>query len=331
MKTIHSEQSRTILSGIQPSGKPHIGNYFGMMKQMIDLQKDNLVYALIVDYHALNSVKDVAKMREFTRDVVLDYLALGFDPEKNVIFKQSDVSEHTELGWIFNTITTMSYLKRSHAYKDAEAKGAEGELGVGVFDYPMLMAADILLYEPDIVPVGQDQKQHIEFARDTAEKFNRIFKETFKLPEALITKDVETVPGIDGRKMSKSYDNYISLFADDAEIEEKVMAIVTDSSGERPENVYQIHKLLTSSDGSTSLTINELDKIYEGNKGKYKVLKEILIEDLKKFIGPMRERREEIAKDENLVEKALKEGKEKARAVASLKLEQVKRAIGVTL
>jgi len=320
-KTIHSEQSRTILSGIQPSGKPHIGNYFGMMKQMIDLQKDNLVYALIVDYHALNSVKDAEKMREFTHDVVLDYLALGFDPDKNVIFKQSDVSEHTELGWIFNTITTMSYLKRSHAYKDAEAKGAEGELGVGVFDYPMLMAADILLYEPDIVPVGQDQKQHIEFARDTAEKFNRTFGETFKLPEALIMKDVEVVPGIDGRKMSKSYDNYISLFAEDEEIEKQVMAIVTDSSGERPENVYQIHKLFRP--------INELDKIYDENKGKYKVLKEMLIEDLKKFIGPLREKRAEIAKDESLIQKVLDSGKQRARAVAGPKLEQVKRAIGV--
>jgi len=312
---------KTILSGIQPSGKPHIGNYFGMMKQMIDLQKDNLVYALIVDYHALNSVKDAEKMREFTHDVVLDYLALGFDPDKNVIFKQSDVSEHTELGWIFNTITTMSYLKRSHAYKDAEAKGAEGELGVGVFDYPMLMAADILLYEPDIVPVGQDQKQHIEFARDTAEKFNRTFGETFKLPEALIMKDVEVVPGIDGRKMSKSYDNYISLFAEDEEIEKQVMAIVTDSSGERPENVYQIHKLFRP--------INELDKIYDENKGKYKVLKEMLIEDLKKFIGPLREKRAEIAKDESLIQKVLDSGKQRARAVAGPKLEQVKRAIGV--
>ena len=312
---------KTILSGIQPSGKPHIGNYFGMMKQMIDLQKDNLVYALIVDYHALNSVKDAEKMREFTHDVVLDYLALGFDPDKNVIFKQSDVSEHTELGWIFNTITTMSYLKRSHAYKDAEAKGAEGELGVGVFDYPMLMAADILLYEPDIVPVGQDQKQHIEFARDTAEKFNRTFGETFKLPEALIMKDVEVVPGIDGRKMSKSYDNYISLFAEDEEIEKQVMAIVTDSSGERPENVYQIHKLFRP--------VDELDKIYDENKGKYKVLKEMLIEDLKKFIGPLREKRAEIAKDESLIQKVLDSGKQRARAVAGPKLEQVKRAIGV--
>ncbi len=312
---------KTILSGIQPSGRPHIGNYFGMMKQMIDFGKENLVYALIVDYHALNSVKDGEKMREFTKGVVLDYLALGFNPDKNILFRQSDVQEHTELGWIFNTITTMAYLKRSHAYKDAETKGVEGELGVGVFDYPMLMAADILLYEPDLIPVGQDQKQHIEFARDTAEKFNHVFGETFKLPKEYILENLQTVPGIDGRKMSKSYNNYISLFAEDDEIEKKVMEIVTDSSGERPENVFAIHSLIRPKE--------ELEKIYEENKGKYKILKEILIEDLKTFIRPMRERKAEIAKDESLVAKVLEEGKVKAQAVASAKMQAIKKAVGV--
>jgi tryptophanyl-tRNA synthetase len=187
----------------------------------------------------------------------------------------------------------------------------------------MLMAADILLYDTDIVPVGQDQKQHIEFTRDTAEKFNRIFGETFKLPNAYIIKDVEVVPGIDGRKMSKSYNNTISLFAEDKEIEEKVMSIVTDSSGERPENVFAIHKLIKPE--------KELEKIYEDNKGKYKVLKDLLIEDLKNFVRPLRERRGEIAKNLNFVNKVLKEGKEKARAVASRKMGQVRKAIGVEL
>ncbi len=249
------------------------------------------------------------------------------DPEKSVIFKQSDVPEHTELAWIFDTITTVPYLKRAHAYKDAVAKGSEEEVSAGTFTYPMLMAADILLYDADIVPVGQDQKQHIEYARDTAEKFNRIFgapkgKDIFKLPEEYIMKDVETVPGIDGRKMSKSYNNYISLFAEDSEIEEKVMAIVTDSSGERPENVYAIHKLLRPAD--------EIRKIYEENNGKYKTLKEILIEDLKNFIRPLRERRREIAKDEVLIKKVLEEGKEKARAVAGQKMVEVRESIGVS-
>ena len=219
----------------------------------------------------------------------------------------------------------MPYLKRAHAYKDALAKGGEEDVSVGTFNYPMLMAADILLYSPDIVPVGQDQKQHIEFARDTAEKFNRIFGQgevIFKLPEAYIMKEVETVPGIDGRKMSKSYNNYISLFASDEEIEEKVMSIVTDSSGERPENVYAIHKLFRSTD--------ELDKIYEEKKGQYKILKEMLIEDLKKFIAPLREKRIQIASDQDLIKKVLETGKEKARKVASLKMVEVKEAIGVS-
>ncbi|HEY4515834.1 MAG TPA: tryptophan--tRNA ligase [Candidatus Paceibacterota bacterium] len=317
---------KTILSGIQPSGKPHIGNYFGMMKQMIDMQKDGLVYAVIVDYHALNSVQDAEKMREFTKDVVIDYLALGFDPKKHVLFKQSDVSAHTELAWIFDTITTLPYLKRAHAYKDAIAKGGEDEISIGRFSYPMLMAADILLYDPDLIPVGKDQKQHVEFARDTAEKFNRIFcKESsplFKLPEAHIIESVETVPGTDGRKMSKSYGNYIPLFAEDDEVEDKVMSIVTDSNAEYPENVFKIHQLFRTNE--------QLDKIYTENKGKYKILKEMLAADIKSFIKPLREKRKEIASDIDRVKKVLEEGKQKASAVAEAKMAEVKRAIGVT-
>jgi len=336
MKTIHGEGTRTILSGIKPTGRPHLGNYFGMMKQLLGMQNEGQVFGIIVDYHALNFIQNAEEMRELTKGVAIDFLALGFDTEKNVLFKQSDVPEHTELAWIFDTITTVPYLKRAHAYKDAVAKGGEEDISMGTFNYPMLMAADILLYEPDIVPVGQDQKQHIEFARDTAEKFNRIFAGgpeqseggLFKLPEEYIMKDVETVPGIDGRKMSKSYNNYISLFAEDSEIEEKVMAIVTDSSSERPENVYAIHKLLAN--GSTSLTIDKLEEVYRENKGQYKKLKEILIEDLKKFIGPLREKRREVARDTDLVKRVLEEGKQKARAVAGPKLVEVKCAIGVT-
>lgn len=335
---------KTILSGIQPSGRPHIGNYFGMMKQMIDMQKDHLIYAMVADYHALNTVKDADKMREFTKDVVLDYLALGFDAEKNVIFKQSDVSEHTELAWIFDTITTMPYLARAHAFKAALGNITDStpsqrflvskfeqlpEINVGTFNYPMLMAADILLYSPDLVPVGLDQKQHIEFARDTAEKFNRTYGKVgdsedysiFKLPEPLIMENVQTVPGIDGRKMSKSYNNYISLFAEDKEIEEKVMAIVTDSKAEYPENVFQIHRLFRP--------VEELDKIYEENKGKYKVVKEMLIEDIKTFIRPLREKRRIIASDKNRVKEVLESGKEKAQAVARAKMLEVKKVVGV--
>lgn len=312
---------KTILSGIKPTGRPHIGNYFGMMKQMIDFQKEGLVIAPVVDYHALNFIQNADEMRNLTRELVIDYLTLGFDTEKNILFKQSDLSEHTELAWIFDTLMSVPYLKRAHAYKDAVEKGKEEDISMGTFNYPMLMASDILLYEPDLIPVGQDQKQHIEFTRDTAEKFNRVYGETFKLPKEYIMENVQTVPGIDGRKMSKSYGNYISLFADDKEIEEKVMAIVTDSSGERPENVYAIHALIKPKE--------ELEKLYEEHKGKYKNLKEALIKDLKNFIGPMHEKRTEIAKDEALIKKVLDEGKAKARAIAGPKLEAVKKAIGV--
>lgn len=318
---------KTILSGIKPTGRPHLGNYFGMMRQLVEMQNEGKVLGIIVDYHALNFIQNANEMRNLTSELVVDYLTLGFDIEKNILFKQSDVTEHTELAWIFDTITTLPYLKRAHAYKDAIAKGGEEDVSMGTFNYPMLMAADILLYSPDIIPVGQDQKQHIEFARDTAEKFNRIFgpafgRDIFKLPAEYIMKEVETVPGIDGRKMSKSYGNTIPLFAEDGEIEEKVMAIVTDSKAEYPENVFYIHKLFRP--------VDELDKIYEENKGQYKKLKELLIEDVKNFIRPLREKRKEIAKDERLIKKVLEEGKEKARAVAGPKLAEAKLAIGVT-
>ena len=204
--------SKIILSGVKPTGRPHIGNYFGAMKQFVDLQNKlasgDHNFIMIADYHGLNFIHDQATMRENTLNLAIDYLAIGIDPVKSTIFKQSDISAHTELGWIFNTITTMPYLMRAHAFKDAEAKNKE--ISVGAFDYPMLMAADILLYNTDIVPVGQDQKQHVEYARDTALKFNHIFKtETFKLPDVLTIEGVAVVPGTDGQKMSKSYGNIL--------------------------------------------------------------------------------------------------------------------------
>ena len=181
--------SKTILSGVKPTGKPHIGNYFGAMRQFVELQnenKDGVNYFFIADYHALNFIQNAEEMRKMSLDIVIDFLAIGLDPKKSVIFKQSDVLEHTELAWIFDTITTVPYLKRAHAYKDAVAKGGEEDVSAGTFTYPMLMAADILLYDTDLVPVGQDQKQHIEFARDTAEKFNRIFQKKFSNFQNLI-------------------------------------------------------------------------------------------------------------------------------------------------
>ncbi|OGI57299.1 tryptophan--tRNA ligase [Candidatus Nomurabacteria bacterium RIFCSPHIGHO2_02_FULL_37_13] len=310
---------KIFLSGVQPSGKPHIGNYFGAMKQFVDLQNEHDGYVFIADYHALHSLRNPKEMSENIKNVVLDYLALGLDPQKVTFFKQSDISEHTELAWIFETITTMPYLMRAHAFKDAQARNKE--IDVGTFNYPMLMAADILLYSPDVVPVGADQKQHVEIARDTAEKFNNTFGETFKLPEAMIIKDVAIIPGTDGRKMSKSYNNTIPLFAEYEEIKKCVMSIVTDSSGGIPKNVYAIHKLFRSED--------ELKKIYEEKAGKYKELKEMLIDDLEKFIAPLRERRKEFAKDIPKVLAILKAGSEKAKKVASAKMNEVREKIGV--
>ncbi len=310
---------KVLLSGIQPSGKPHIGNYFGMMKQLVNLQDEYDVYALIVDYHAMKSVQDPKAMRENIIAVLIDFLAIGLDPKKVTLFKQSDISEHTELAWIFETLTTMPYLMRAHAFKDAQMKNKE--IDVGTFNYPMLMAADILLYSSDIVPVGADQKQHIEIARDTAEKFNNTFGETFKLPEVMIVKDVAVVPGTDGRKMSKSYSNTIALFAEYEEIKKCVMSIVTDSREGIPKNVYAIHNLLRPAE--------ELLPIYKSKVGKYKELKEILIEDLEKFIAPLRERRKVFEKDIPKALAILKAGGEKAKKVASAKMAEVREKVGV--
>lgn len=307
---------KVVLSGIKPTGKVHIGNYFGAMKQLVDMQAN---FVMIADYHSLNFIQNKEEMKSLILDTVIDHLAIGLDPKKTIIFKQSDVSAHTELTWIFDTLVTIPYLERAHAYKDAVSKGKE--VSVGTFNYPVLMASDILLYSSDVVPVGADQKQHLEYARDIAGKFNHIFGETFKLPEPLIMPDVGIVPGTDGRKMSKSYGNTISLFAEDAEIEKAVMSIVTDSSEGVPKNVYAIHALLRPKE--------ELNALYEEKKGRYKDLKEALIADLKKFITPLREKRKEIASDMKYVLKVIKEGGERAKEVADKKLIEVKEKIGV--
>src|SRR3989344_1096179 len=312
---------KILLSGVKPTGRPHIGNYFGAMKQFVGLQGLYRPLIFIADLHALTSVQNKKELEENTVGVLLDYIAIGLDPKEVTIYKQSDVPQVTELAWIFNCLTTVPYLMRAHAYKDAIANGKEPS--VGLFDYPLLMAADILIQDADAVPVGQDQKQHVEIARDTAEKFNRIFGETFKLPEPLILENVATVPGIDGRKMSKSYGNTIELFATDEEIEKTVMGIITDSSGEKPENVYAIHALLKDKES--------LNNLYEENKGKYKVLKEMLIDDLKDFIRPMRERRQKLEQDKNTVLKVLREGGEVARERAEKKMKEIREKVGLKL
>jgi tryptophanyl-tRNA synthetase len=317
-----SEHKPILVSGIKPTGDLHIGNYFGAMRQFVELTKEGKYkpFIFVADYHALNTMQDAEEMRRRSRELVMAYIAVGLDPKEVTFFKQSDVPAHTELAWIFDTITTMPYLMRAHAFKDAEAKSKE--ISVGTFNYPMLMAADILLYDAAVVPVGQDQKQHIEYARDTAEKFNRVFKtEVFKLPEPYIMPEVAVVPGTDGQKMSKSYGNVIPLFASRDELVKAVMGIVTDSSGERPANVYAIHKLVKSSE--------ELESVYTEHKGNYKMLKELLIEDLDRYFAPMRARYEELMKSPNLVEEVLAKGKQEARATSEAKMDDVRKAIGV--
>ncbi|MBU6390304.1 tryptophan--tRNA ligase [Patescibacteria group bacterium] len=320
-----SPAKKILLSGVKPTGRPHIGNYFGAMRQFVELQDKYEAYVCVVDYHALTTLQDAKELANFTYEMVLDFLAIGLDPAKVTLFKQSDVPEVTELAWIFNCITTVPYLERAHAYKDAVAKGRE--VNVGTFDYPLLMAADILIQDADVVPVGQDQKQHVEFARDTAEKFNRVFASVpspvFKLPEPIILDAVKTIPGIDGEKMSKSYGNVIPLFATDAEIRRLTMGIVTDSGVGIPKNVFELHKLFKPEE--------ELNKLYQSKVGKYQELKEMLAKDITEFIAPLRVRREALSKDRAAVLEILKTGGERARARAAEKMKIVREKIGVSI
>jgi tryptophanyl-tRNA synthetase len=312
---------KIMLSGIQPTGAPHIGNYFGMMKQLVDFQDEYTVYGMVVNYHAFTTVHNKKILEDNTYNIVLDFLAIGVDPEKVILFKQSGVPEHTELAWIFNCLVTMPWLSRAHAFKDKTDKGIEAS--VGLFDYPVLMAADILMYDAEIVPVGEDQRQHVEMAREIARKFNLQFGETFLVePKEMIMKEVSVIPGTDGQKMSKSYGNTIPLFGTDEEIKKAVMSIVTDSSGDVPTNVYAIHKLFKSE--------AELIPIYEEHKGKYKALKDALLADILAFVTPMRERRAYYESKPELVAEILKKGAAQAQIRASAKMVQVREQVGLS-
>ncbi|MDQ5931233.1 MAG: Tryptophan--tRNA ligase [Patescibacteria group bacterium] len=316
---------KRLLSGVKPTGRPHIGNYFGAMKQFVDLQGEYEPFVFIADLHALNFIQDKKEMQQLTKDLILDYLGIGLDPKHCTIFKQSAVTAHTSLTWIFDTLVTVPFMMRAHAYKDAIAKDIEPSMGL--FNYPVLMASDILIYEPDVVPVGKDQKQHIEYARDIAGKFNNQYEELFKLPNALILEEVETVPGTDGQKMSKSYGNTIPLFGSDEEITKAVMSIATDSRGKDEEKnpddmvLYQIHKLFNPS--------AELRASYSKGLG-YGDAKKMLIADIIAFVTPMRERRKKYEDDPKLVEEILLQGAIKANEVAMNKLQQVYEAVGLT-
>ncbi|MEK7586215.1 MAG: tryptophan--tRNA ligase [Patescibacteria group bacterium] len=321
---------KVLVSGIQPSGTLHIGNYFGALKQFVDLQDTHDSRVIIVDLHALTTIQNREKLSKGILDIAMDYLACGLDPKKVIIFKQSDLPHVTELAWYFNCITTVSYLERAVAYKDAHMKAKE--VTMGLFDYPVLMAADILIHDADVVPVGADQKQHVEYARDIAQKFNNTFGETFKLPEPLIMKNVAVVPGTDGRKMSKSYDNTIPLFGTDAEIKKAVMSIVTDSkTPEEPKdpdtcNIFALHKLFLD-DGDLS-TLR--DKYIKGGLG-YKESKEMLVEEILALITSMRDRRKIYENDPQLVKDILKDGAERAKIIMEKKMNVVRTNIGVNI
>lgn len=308
-----------LLTGLQPSGALHIGNYFGALKPFVDMYEKYDSFLFVPDYHALTSMRDSGMLRENIANVIKDYVAAGIDPKKATLYKQSDISEHTELAWIFDCLVSVPFLMQGHAYKDKVAKGLEPN--AGLFTYPMLMAADILLYDADIVPVGEDQRQHIEYTREAAAKFNNAYGDTFKEPKEMILKSVGVVPGTDGKKMSKSYGNTIPLFGSKDEIAKAVMGIITDSTGESPENVYNIHRLFRSSES--------LANLYKENKGNYKASKDALIEDIESTIAPMRGKRASISDSD--VATILKEGSERAREIASAKMKDVKQKIGVTL
>lgn len=310
---------KRLLTGLKPSGELHIGNYFGALKPFIDVYEQYDSFLMVADYHALTTVRNADELAMLTTQITIDYLACGLDPKKAVLFRQSDILEHTELAWIFECLVTVPFLMLAHAYKDKVVKGIEAN--AGLFNYPMLMAADILLYDAEIVPVGEDQRQHLEYTREAATKFNNAYGKTFTEPKELILPGVGVVPGTDGQKMSKSYKNTIPLFGTRDEIAKAVMSIVTDSEGVLPEGVYEIHKLYRDE--------KELQKAYGEQQGKYKVLKEMLINDIDAYIAPLREKRNELEKNKGAVAKILEEGAGRARDIASKKMAQVRDRIGI--
>jgi tryptophanyl-tRNA synthetase len=320
-----------ILSGVQPSGKLHIGNYFGAVKQHIELQEQRNCFYFIANYHALTSVQDGARLAEYTRDVALDYLALGLDPAKAVFFRQSDVPEVTELAWILATVTNTGLLERAHSFKDKTAKGIEAS--VGLFTYPILMAADILIYRSDLVPVGQDQVQHLEMTCDMAVKFNNAFgKPVFHEPQPLIPKEGQRakVPGVDGQKMSKSYGNTIDIFAEGKALEKPVMSIKTDSTpmgqplDPDKDTVFTLYTLFASTEEREQMAAD-----YRAGKIGYGGAKKALRAKIDASFAPFRDKRKELEKSPDTLEDILRDGARRARVEAEKTMELVREATGI--
>ncbi len=317
-----------ILSGIQPSGKLHLGNYFGMMKPALELQDRGEVFLFIANYHALTSVTEPEKLRAATRDVALDFLACGLDPTRSVFFRQSDVPEVTELTWLLSVVTPMGLLERCHSYKDKIARGLSPNHGL--FSYPVLMAADILAYQSDLVPVGQDQKQHLEVTRDIAAKFNLIYGPVFKMPEPMIREEVAVVPGLDGQKMSKSYNNHIELFGAEKETRARIMRIVTDSRPlEEPKdpdqcNVFALYRLFASPEERA-----QTEARYRAGGYGYGAAKKALADMVWERLEPFRRKRAELERDPAYVEEVLRAGAKRARAEIGRTLAAARRAMGL--
>ncbi|OGV36221.1 MAG: tryptophan--tRNA ligase [Lentisphaerae bacterium GWF2_45_14] len=317
-----------ILSGIQPSGLPHIGNYFGMMKPAVALQEKGEVFLFIADYHSLTTSPSPEDLKKYIQEVAVDFLACGLDPKNTVFFRQSDVPQVTELTWILNCVTSVGLLERAHSYKDKVAKGFVPNNGL--FSYPVLMAADILIYRSNIVPVGKDQKQHLEITRDIAQRFNSTYGEIFVVPDEQITENVAVIPGIDGQKMSKSYNNTIPIFGKEKDIKSRIMSIVTDSKGlndpKDPDkcNVFALYSLFADSHHQKKMREN----YHKGGYG-YGHAKKELFELSWEYFGPLRRRREELQNDLGYVQEIIREGGEKARAVAELTMCDVRKAVGI--
>ena len=317
-----------ILSGIQPTGKLHIGNYFGAMRQHLQLQAENEAFYFIADYHAMTSLPDAVQLRQYCLDITMDYLALGLDTEKTVFWRQSDVPEVTEFAWILSCITPMGLLQRCTSYKDKVAQGLSPNHGL--FAYPVLQAADILIFNSDLVPVGADQKQHIEVTRDIAVRFNNKFGEILTVPKEHIIDSVAVVPGVDGRKMSKSYDNTIEIFEPEKSVKKKVMRIKTDSTPvEEPKDpdkcsIFALLKLVASPD-----EISEWETKYRSGGVGYGTVKKRLVELLHDYFAPYRQKRAKLENNLDFVKQVLDDGAKRAKAVARQTLDKVREAVGL--
>jgi tryptophanyl-tRNA synthetase len=316
------------LTGIQPSGAFHLGNYFGAIRPLVEMQDRGQVFAILVDLHALTSVRDAETLRGYVRRAAVDFLACGLDPQRSIFFRQSDVPEHAELMWILSTVTPMGLLERCHAYKDKVARGLPSNHGL--FAYPVLQAADILLYDADVVPVGKDQKQHLEVARDIAIKMNEAYGEVLKLPEPEIAEEVATIPGLDGQKMSKSYGNTLEMFMEEKPLRKRVMSIVTDSAPvEAPKDpdsstILQLYRLVATPEATQLME----DQLRAGGVG-YGEFKKRLFEAVWEYFAPMRERRNALLADPTEVDEVLRRGAERARDVAITTMARVREAVGL--